>query len=360
MNRTLLALCLLSLQLISLIIPQSVNAWCGRPYCYDCNQEDDGVCHLLYGAEALFWIAYQTELDYAVDLELGDDFILGRGKTHCLDYGWKTGVRAWFGWNWDHGWDLKVYYTYFSDQAKGKKDYSRDGGGFALKPSLLHPETLESIATKASGKLNLEYQTIDAVFGKVICFCDNQFVLHPFFGARGLKLNQLLKTLYEGGDFVLLLNQPFVGGDLATPGQVKWNSSTMAAGIRAGMDMHLRSEIGLGLYGTFGGSILTSRADNKHKQRLLDSEGDDFLTQIDLEEKQWLSLPGLDVAAGIGWDLCFNGCLYLKLKLGYEFNKWFNVQQVRRYHFGNAGVSSNNTSGNLTLHGCVVSAEIYF
>lgn len=49
-----------------------------------------------------------------------------------------------------------------------------------------------------------------------------------------------------------------------------------------------------------------------------------------------------------------------KLKFGYEFNKLFNTQQIRRYHEGNQGVSSENTSGNIGLHGLTFSVELYF
>ncbi len=353
MDRKKLAICLMSIQLLTcLFIPRHLEAWCGRPYCYECNQEDDGVCHLFYGAEALYWTINQSDLDYAVDLDpANEDTILGQGKTHFLDYDWDFGVRVWFGWNWSHGWDLKLAYTHYANETKRKTDFS--GDALVLKPALLHPETVEGIADLASGKIHLEYQTADAIFGKVICFCNNQFVLHPFFGARGLRLEQLLKALYKGGDFVDELEN-------STPGQVKWNSGTIAGGIRAGMDLNLRGEWGLGLYGSFAGSILASRIDNKHKQRTLDSTGDVLSTEIDLKEKQWLSLPGFDVACGLSWDFCCNGCIYYKFKLGYEFNKWFDIQQIRRYHAGNEGVSSNNTSCNLGLHGGIFSAEIYF
>lgn len=325
----------------------NLNAQCCRPFCYECLQEDDGVCHLFYGAQGLYWTTCQSDLNYAVDFDPSDsDAILGEGKTHFLEYDdWKGGVRGWFGWNWAYGWDLKIAYTYFCDEAKGKAD--TDNQTIDLKASLFHPDSDEEIAESASGKLDLEYQTLDVIFGKVICFCDDTVVLHPFFGARGLRLNQLLKVLYEDEDF-------------DTPGQVKWDSDVKAAGLHAGLDMQYRWKYGWGIYGGFGGSLLASRSDNKHKQRILDEDGKVTSTEIDLKEQQWVSLPGFNVAAGVSWDWCCGKCLLFKVKVGYEFNKWFNTQQIRRYHQGNEGVSSENTSGNIGLHGATFSAEIYF
>jgi hypothetical protein len=321
---------------------------------------DDGVCHLFYGAQALSWTVYQSDLSFAVDINTEDDedFIVGNGKTHFLEYDWTGGVRGWFGWNWSHGWDLKLAYTYFADEAK--HTVNTQGSDIDLYASLFHPDSPEELAEKASGKNKIEYQTLDVVLGKVMCFCSNQIMIHPFFGARGLKLDQDLKVLYEGEDFVVLPAQPFIGGVNARPGQVKWQSDVLAGGLIAGMDTQFRGIWGFGAYGSFATSILASRTDNKHKQRILDEEGEELTVQIDLEEQQWLSLPGFTVAAGISWDWCFCGCFYLKLKAGYEFNKWFNTQQIRKYMDDNEGVSCDNTSGDIGLHGGVFSVEIYF
>jgi hypothetical protein len=319
-------------------------------------QEGDGICHLFYGIQGLYWTTAASDLNYAADVDSFDiDAILGQGKIHFLEYGWDGGVRGWMGWNWCRGWDLKLIYTYYRNDEKSKTEkHDEDIDLFA---TLVHPESFEQIAEAASGKLHLEYQTIDAIFGKVLTFCSNTFVFHPFFGARGLKLDRRINIRYEGGDF-----EP--------EGRVKWSSSIKAAGLHAGVDMQMRWRSSWGIFGGLGGSLLAGSSENEHRQYILgdddeeeeveEEEEDGSGLQIDLEEDFCTCLPGLNVSAGVSWDCCFCECLFMKMKLGYEFNRWFNTPQIRRYHSGNKGISSDGASGQLCLHGATLSFEIYF
>ncbi len=345
----------------------NVNAGCSDPYCYDpyeknpycfeCQQNCDSDCHLYFGAEGLYWTVYDNDLDYAVDFDSLQATILGPRKTHFSSYDWNWGVRGWMGWNWCCGWDAKAAYTYYETDGKNYVDTQEED--VILKASLLHPATGLSDAEKATSYTDLRYQTVDLLFGRVVCFCQNTLVLHPYMGVRGMWLKQKQKTIYEGGDFVL---DPidFIGGSLAVPARVTWESDIASVGLHAGFDINFRTSTGFGLYGSLAGSLLAAKSDNKHLQETLDSDEEVNSTEVSVKEEQCQVIPGLHLTAGIQYDICCENCLFFRLKAGYEFNDYFDTPHLRRYHYNNDGVSNSSTAGNVALHGLTVGAELYF
>ncbi len=302
--------------------------------------------HLFFGAEALYWTVYQSNLDYAVDFHTEVNEILGPGTTHFLDYDWKPGGRAWFGWEWCNGWNATTVYTYYYNRAKGS--VSTEGSDIGLKASLLHPSTGLANAEKAHGHNSITYQTVDFLIGRTVCLCDDTVTLHPYFGVRGLKLDEKLWITYEGDDF-----EDF-------PSRVIFDSDLQAIGLHAGLTSKYGWDCGFGFYGTFAGSLLATRTNTDHRQIVLDSDFDTFETVIDLKEREYIVIPALHLAAGLEWDFDWGSCITFRVKAGYEFNQYFNTPQLRRYHYGNDGVSSGSTSSNVTLHGGAVSFELYF
>ena len=64
-------------------------------------------CGFFGGGEFLYWTTYQTDMDYAVDVILGNLPTFGP-RTHIVDYDWDTGFRAMAGYLSDcDGWDVK-------------------------------------------------------------------------------------------------------------------------------------------------------------------------------------------------------------------------------------------------------------
>ncbi len=350
-----------------------VTQWencCPEPVCPPCCTyspceplccSDDSCCienGFFFGVEGLWWTVYQDNLDYAVEFNNaeGATEILGPGKTKFLNYDWDGGVRGTLGWIFC-GWDLWGTYTWY--QNKSDASTSTLNSDTDLKASLLHPATPEKNAEKASINSDITYQTFDVLFGRTLIFCENSLFLHPFAGVQGLQIKQELDALYQGGDFVLTPAQPFIGGINADPARVKWDSNLQAIGLKAGLDMNYRWYCGLGLYGSFAGSVLASKTDIHHKQQVLDSNGSVTENLINLKEKENVCIPGYQVSAGFSWDTCCTDCFYFIFKVGYEFNHWFNTPQLRRYHDGNEGVSSDS-SGNIGFHGATLSVNFYF
>jgi hypothetical protein len=316
--------------------------------CYDeCAPRPPVACcdwgDIFIGIEGLWWTVYQDNLDYAVEFDPDDaDIILGPGHTKFLEYDWTGGGRGRLGFVlW--GWNLHGIYTWY--QNKSDSSTNTEGSDTDLKASLLHPATPESDAEFASIDSDLNYQTFEILIGRDLRLCENSIVLQPFFGIQGLQIDQELEVDYEGEDF-------------DDPARVKWSSKVDAIGLKAGLDMNYRWYCGFGLYGSFAGSILAGRTDIHHRQQVLD-DGDVDETLIDIKEKENVFLPGYQVSAGFSWDTCCGDCFYFIFKLGYEFNHWFHTPQLRRYHDGIEGVSSD-ASGNIGLQGVTLSLNFYF
>ena len=326
-------------------LSQAQASDCSWPYCYSCYLDCNEFCTNV-GFEGLYWIVHQSDLDYAVDFDANN--ILGPQKTHFLDYDWEVGARGWIARNWNCGWNSKIVYTYYRNESTASKDTTNKA--IDLKASLLHPSTGKEDAEKATGGIDLKYQTLDFLLGKFFPYCDNSCTLRSFFGVRALKIKQDLKMLYEGKDFGT--------GDLATPARVKWKSDLKALGLHAGLDMTF---CGLRLYGGLSGSVLASRTDNHHHQQVLDKTKKTVTAEeIDLKEKQHVMVPGYHLTGGISWETCCHNCFLFRVKVGYEYNKWFDTPQLRRYHYGNEGVSHSGSSGNIGLHGLSVTTDFYF
>lgn len=315
------------------------------PCCYGSNEECSVCNGFIFGVEGLYWTVLENNLDYAVDFDPDNvDEILG-GKTHFLDFDWRGGARGYAGFVWNN-WDVRGVYTWYENDNNAHTDTT--GSDIDLKASLLHPATDAEDAEIANAKSDLKYQTVDLILGREVAFCERSVVLHPFFGARALKLKQKFQVTYDDGDFA------------GEPARVLWDSDLDAAGLHAGMDMRYQWCGGFGLYGGFAGSILASKKNVHHRQETLDDDEVLVSTEIDLKEKQKVVIPGYQIAAGFNWEGWCGSCFYYSLKIGYEFNQWFDTPLLRRYHSGNEGVSNSATAGHIGFHGATLSLDFKF
>lgn len=309
-------------------------------------------CLFYVGGEGLYWTVDQTDLDYAMDISslLGRDEIVGPGKVHFLDYDWNWGLRVWLGLEGDSGWDLKGVFTHYKNNSSASHSGSDD---FNLLATLVHPGLSRCDAFHASLKNSITYNTYDILLGNELSFCCDSFQLYPFFGVRGLTLEQKLQALYSGGDFEN-------NDQRSTPGQIKFNSDLKAIGIYTGMDFNYYLAKGFGFYGGFAGSLLGGNTDNKQRQYLLNNDGSINEVEIDIQEKENLIVPGCHLRAGINWKSCFDYGNHMLFTIGYEFNQWFNTPQLRRFSDDNCpGVSIGNR-GNIAFQGVTASLTLYF
>jgi len=332
-NASLPSLCLMDPEWSDCTVPplEPYNAYSFNP-CWNLD------CGAILAIEALWWTVCQDNLDFAVEFDpKEEEFILGPGEIKFLKHDWCPGVQGTIGFRrW--GWHLRGVYTWYRNLScdEVKKD---------VKAALLHPETGFEDANKAKIDSAILYQTYALLIGKDLCFSERTIFLLPYFGVKGLNLDQNLDVLYEGAEFI-------------DPSCVRWHSDLQAVGLVGGLEMHYHWICKIGLYGTFNGSVLASRTHVQHRQETLDEDDAIVSTEIAVREKEWVCVPGYQLSAGLRWGFeCSR--FTLLLKAGYELNYWFNTPQLRRYHFGNEAVSSD-AFGNTGFHGATLSATIYF
>jgi hypothetical protein len=309
-------------------------------------------CLFYVGGEGLYWTVNQSDLDYAMDLSslLGRDEVVGPGNVHFLDYDWDWGFRLWLGLHGESGWDMRGAYTHFKNKTSVSRTGSEDHN---LIATLVHPGLSRCEAFSASLDNCITYNTYDILLGNEVSLCCDALKLNPFFGLRGLTLEQRLNAMYSGVDFVNNRQVP-------TPGQVKYNSDLRALGIHAGMDINYYLCKGFGFYGGFAGSVLAGKSDNKQRQFLLNPDGTIDETEVDIREKENLIIPGYHFRAGINWQSCFDYGSHMIFTFGYEFHQWFNTPQLRRFSDDNCPGLSSGNRGDIGFQGAVVSFTLFF
>jgi hypothetical protein len=303
---------------------------------------------LYIGAEGLWWTVYQEDLEFAVDVSSNDENILvGPGKTHSLDYGWRGGARGFIGFDGYCGWDIRGVYTWY--KADPFSHVTHDNDEQLLLASWAHPGGVGFEAEIATASQHFTYQTADLLFAREVTFSCLAFTLEPFVGVRGLRLKQKVSVDYEGADFI------------ENPQQINFESDLKAIGLLVGLHMRNNIFCGLGLYGDLAASALYGKSDFKQNQLSLNTLGEVVDTVVDFEdENHGRVLPGCHLRAGMDW-LIETSCFFVHIQAGYEFNHWFNTPAVTRFFDDvNHGVSSSSRKGELTLHGATLSLSIRF
>ena len=330
MTKKLLILFLLSCECI---FAQQVTPSDCNPCICPCND----MCGFFIGAEGLYWTACQDDLEYAADVGEGG-ILVGPGENHSLHYPWKTGIRGWWGIHCAGG-EGRFVYTWIQNKAHGHKEGD-------LIATLIHPASPGFEASEARGHNQFEFQTLDMLFGNNLSYCCDAIWIHPYFGARAMKLYQKFNVHYNGIDF-------------ENTGIVKAHSLLKAGGITAGFDMLYKFTPCFRIYGGFAGSLLGGRAEAHQRQQ--SNVNGDIETQIDLEDSKFVCVPGYQARAGLAWRFhCTNYYDFL-FTIGYEFSHWFRVPTTQRFVDNvNEGVSESLTRGGLTLHGATVSMLFAF
>lgn len=326
------------------------NVYSGR--CHPCQEND---CGFYAGGDLLYWTVNQSELDYAVDNEDSDHGNLGKGKVHYLDFDWDVGFRLFAGYHlgWDC-WDATVVYTHFCEEATGSDKTSHEQD---LVPTLEPPDADVEVVDRAKGDNDLDYDVLDLVFTRPFCVSECS-VLHPFFGVRGLWLDQCLKVKYSGGT----IEDSGFDKDV-----IENDSEYRAVGLRAGLGYSVKICEGFGLHADVSGSALAGRTDDHQRVRRFDGSEVDS-DDIDIKDRQYTSLFGFQIGVGATYEACLCDCAIM-LGLGYEMNQWLNTPRLRRWadggHSGenegfSRGVTMSATDGNLLLHGLTARVSVEF
>lgn len=322
-----------------------------QPCCKDCGP--------YVGAEFIYWTQYKIDRDYAVD---GASLTVGEtttrtldGKYHHTHARWDPGFRIDLGYRWGcDGWDTALIWTRY--HTKNSSSARPGEGASYILPTLWPSNTTldgQDIAVLATASEHLNYDVLDFIFERPY-FVSCTHTLRPFFGVRGLWLHQKLSVDYNGGANV---------GGIAfgtTVGSSSWGSQFEGAGLIAGLGYEMLLCNCISLYADFSGSLLAGQHRNHFEATLFATPTTSVgTTLLDVNESENSLLPGYHIGTGLSWEtnLCSN-CVVVKL--GYEFNQWFNTPEPRRYVSTRRGLATSNANGSILFHGLNVGANLYF
>lgn len=309
-------------------------------------QVEKGANVILFG-DYLFWVAQEDDLYYA---ETGGgtgtstfppngnfDF---NGHLKKVKPDWDNGLRIGLGYNFpNEGYDLLVYWTWFATVAH----HSTRSDNGTLLPLWAQPDfSSPAHSFFAKGKWNLDLNLADIEWGRCSWF-GGHFALRPFFGLRGLWLDQDLKNYYLYDTTTLV------------KGKLQLNSNFHGGGLRAGADGRFTFPYGFSIYGMVSGSLLYGRFHAnmyfKEDQSTIAQTKDPFLK----------SISSLQLSLGLGWDTHFleDHC-HIEFHVGWEQNVWFGVNQMNHFMnaFHNGAYFKENS--NLTLQGLVAGGRFDF
>lgn len=211
------------------------------------------------------------------------------------------------------GWDGGLYYTHFHSKARASavsavslEDGATATDGVAFRP--LFETVANSIPDVAEGRwtLNLDYLDLEIGHKYYVSSC---FVLRPFIGLRGARINQSYD--YRGfADRTATLGFASSSDHFASHNHLKNNF--LGVGPRVGLDVDFELGCGLVLFGEAGASIMFGRFE-RHSNEIYN----DF-TNATLAGQTWrfnqhagserCSASTTDLSIGLEWNRCFCFC----------------------------------------------------
>jgi hypothetical protein len=309
-------------------------------------QVEQGANLFIFG-DYLYWIAHEDALYYAqTGVGSGtsafppngnNDF---KGHLKKVKPHWDNGLRIGLGLNFPkEGYDLQFSWTWFATDASNS-EHVLEGN---LLPLWAHPDSPSfAQAFFAKGTWHLDLNVGDIEWGRSSWFGGN-FSFRPFFGIRGLWLDQDLTNQYT------YHTTPQVRGHL------RLDSDFRSGGLRAGAETRFTLPYGFSFYGLASGSLLYGRLNAR-----MHFEEDEFTT-AKTKDRPLTSISSLQLGLGASWDthFCQDRC-HIELHVGWEQNIWFGANQM--HHFLNTLNSGDyfKEHSNLTLQGLVVGGRFDF
>lgn len=363
-------------------IEQPVAPSCGwgyNPPAYlTCNNCCDpcasSLDNLRFRADFLWWRASEEGLDLGhfnnletYDFDDEDGFAAyDRSHGKHIDPRYEPGFRIGLAsvCPCDCGWDIALNWTHFHTKgyAKAFADDKEDTYFVSNWERFTDLNTSE-----AKARWNLDLDLLDLEFARKF-YVASCFVLRPYFGLRGARVDQSYRVRSFGtiAESLTELEENYEA-------HVRAKNNFLAVGPRVGAYIELDFGCGFSLFGDGAASILFGKAD-VHSREILESFSDDIY--LGYEEKASparVSRAVTDLAFGIKWDhLCewCNHCHPVSLAVAWEHHGFWDFNQ---FNFGAYGQSGNyatpgeltgrescGKSGNLFTQGLTLTAVIGF
>ncbi len=311
------------------------------------NFQVEGGANLFIAGEYLYWLANEDGLYFAqsgagnqTGLIPPDGSKNFDGKVHRIHPEWDNGLRLSAGINFPKaGYDTIATWTWLATEGHG----SAHAGEHPLIPLWAEPSlTPFANATQAKGEWHLNLNVFDLEWGRSSWF-GGHFSLRPFFGLRGLWLDQALKNHFT------LATHPAVFESLRA------TSDFRSGGLRAGADTRFVFSHGFSLYGIASGSLLYGRCHSNLKVK------ENAFEIARTKDSSWRGNSSLQLGLGLGWDSHIaKDRLHIEFHAGWEQNIWFGVNQMN--HFVNQLQQGRffKENSNLSTQGLVVGGRFDF
>lgn len=301
-------------------------------------QKDDRIYMNL---EALFWQSNMGSLSFGVESDSSSSVQNGNCKSPSFD--WKWGYRLGMGYRIPHDrWDLFANYTYLYGSAHGHagKDsrvvFPRWATNFAGKSPFY--------ADSSKADWNVHLNMGDLELGRT-CFPSKWLSLRPFVGLRGGTIDQKYTVAYNGGTIAP-----------SDSDKLDLNTDFWGVGLRMGVNTLWGLGSGISIYGNGSTSLLSGHFTVHEREKLIWQE----LQKMKLESQVNNVVVEADVALGLQWDYLFSKERYhIGLKMGWEFDIYFNQNQL--FHFTSTNPGSFQTqSDDLSFQGLTVGFRFDF
>ena len=255
------------------------------------------------------------------------------GDILSRDWTWRSGLREGIGYRLPgQQWGVGFYYTYLHDNTS---DSIAAPAGGVLFATLTHPGTVTEVQT-ASAQTSLNYNVFDLEVGRWWNLSD-RLATRFFAGGRAARIDQGFNALYNGLD---------ANHDLVAQRQ-HFNGFGFLMGGEANLNL-------------FWGTYLFARADaamlsGQIHTTLLETNNAGATTLTNVNDHMEKIVPVASMTLGAGWRY---GNLYLLA--GYQFVNWFGLVQAPDFvddlHQGKLTMRS----GDLSLEGLVLRAEMRY
>ncbi|WP_264325578.1 Lpg1974 family pore-forming outer membrane protein [Romeriopsis navalis] len=285
--------------------------------------------NVTFSAEAVFLRPSTSNLmDFAV-IDTGEALATA-GEIAKVRYDelttprWRLAYRAP-----NSNWDLSASHLGF--KTSGTAGAVRPTNGF-LFSTFSHPFQNDS-GDVAVARSNLKYQTTDIEIGQTFNLND-RFSLRAFGGLRSSSFNQAMAVNFDGRDF--------------TNAVLETSSSFTGFGPRLGAELNWNLARDLSIFGRGAGSLLLGRRDLSTQET--DNNGQDTIVDI-TDDRDAQIVPGLEFTLGLAWKPMISKSTNLDLRMGYEYQYWFNAGEAIRFTDAATPGSLANTQNDLSLQG---------
>lgn len=307
------------------------------------------------GVDFIWWNLCRDGLDYAIaydndfEPDITTNAVKTAGRYKFMTLKWEPGFRVRVA-KQDIWCDLDLIGTYTYIKSCNKTCVDRPDEGFlqsTLQPGFAFSESLDY----ARADYELLYQSFDILFATDYSWrkCHN---FRPFCGVSGLFLNQK-ENSYIRQD---------IDVDNSNTGNLNWKDDYSGFGLKVGSEYTWILGRDISLYATASGTITVG--DHTGKSRYRSSFPIETPTSYDVtfHDKECITIPGYHVGLGFLYEVSWCGNDF-GVRIGYEFQEWHNVPNLRRNTLEGepqAGISTSGTSTTIGLHGLFAGFDLSF